>query len=494
MSWADPHAVPPPKPTGGDILRSAPRWVQVLMMVLTAVWVIMVLAMLFSGSFNLLGFCIQLPLLALITIPIARRIARTDRDPEMVWFVMAAFSAKMLGALARYYFTYVAYVSAGDAEEYNAAGKYLAPLYRSFNFSYDVGQVPGTGFLKFVTGVLYAVAGSSKLGAFMVFAWLGFIGLICCWRAFKRAVPHGDAHRYALLVLFLPSLLYWSSALGKDAWCVMGLGICSYGVARIMTRKPVSGLLILVLGMAAVLMVRPHVALVVGAGLVLAAMLYKPHRKSPLNPIVRVITFGILFVMMVILISQTESFLGVENLDQETVNAQLARAEGRTTDAGSSFTPVHVNTPLDFPYATATVLFRPFPWEAHNAQSIATALESMFLIVLTIRGWRRLLSIPRELRRSAYTSYCLGILLVFVFAFSSFSNFGILARERCQVMPFFLALICLEQFKKKDPLAPPGNGPGDLSLLAVTPEDPYKRFDPPDPDDPTAPPGAAEHG
>ncbi|HEY3725350.1 MAG TPA: hypothetical protein VGN59_18495 [Acidimicrobiia bacterium] len=476
MTWTDPSTVPPPPPTGADILRKAPKWVQALLATLGAVWVIIILAMLFSGSFNLLGFVVQLPLLTLITIPIAKRIARSDRDPEQVWFVMAAFAAKMLGALARYYFTYVAYVSAGDAEEYDASGRFLAPMYRSFNFSYDVGQVPGTGFLKFATGVLYSVVGSSKLGAFMVFSWLGFIGLLCCWRAFKRAVPTGDARRYALLVLFLPSLLYWSSALGKDAWSVMGLGICSYGVARVMTRKIPSGLIILALGLAAVTMVRPHVALVVGAGLVLAAMLYKPQKKSPLNPIVRVITFGLLLAMMLILISQTETFLGVENLDQETVNSQLARAEGRTVDAGSTFTPVHVNTPLDLPYATLTVLFRPFPWEAHNSQSVATALESLFLIVLTIRGWRRLWSIPRELRRSAYTAYCLGILLTFVYAFSSFSNFGILARQRCQVMPFFLALICLEQFRKKDEPARPFGASGDVSMLAPPPENPYARF------------------
>ena len=56
---------------------------------------------------------------------------------------------------------------------------------------------------------------------------LGFIGLLLCWRAFKRAVPSGDARRYGLLVLFLPSLLLsgfmfpyrgmpgWAQALGE---------------------------------------------------------------------------------------------------------------------------------------------------------------------------------------------------------------------------------------------------------------------------------------
>jgi hypothetical protein len=473
MTWTDPKAVPPAPKTGGDILREAPKWVQAFMLVLASTWVIMVVAMLASGSFNLLGFVVQLPLLTLITIPIARRIARYDRDPSQFWFVMAAFSAKMLGALARYYFTYIAYVSVGDAEEYDAFGRFLVPYYRSFDFSPDVGQVPGTGFLKFVTGILYSIVGSSKLGAFMVFSWLGFIGLLLCWRAFKRAVPSGDSRRYALLVLFLPSLLYWSSALGKDAWAVMGLGICAYGVSRVMTQKRASGLLILAAGLTAVVMVRPHVALTVGSGLVLAALLYKPSKTSPLNPIVRVLTFALLLGLMVLLISQTEKFLGVESLNQETVNASLANAEGRTLEAGSAFSPVTVNTPLDMPYATVTVLFRPFPWESHNGQTILTAAESIFLIALTVVGWRRLQSIPRCLRREPYVAYSLGIMLTFVFAFSSFSNFGILARQRCQVMPFFLVLICLEQYKRKDKARPSGKEPGDIELLATGPQNPY---------------------
>jgi hypothetical protein len=203
-------------------------------------------------------------------------------------------------------------------------------------------------------------------------------------------------------------------------------------------------------------------------------MLYKPSKTSPLNPFVRVLTFAILLVLMLVLISQTEKFLGVESLNQETVNSSLANAEGRTIEAGSAFTPVTVNTPLDMPYATITVLFRPFPWESHNGQTILTAAESVFLVVLSVRGWRRLRSIPGSLRREPYTAYSLGIMLTFVFAFSSFSNFGILARQRCQVMPFFLVLICLAQYKRKDPARPTGTEPGDMRMLATRPQDPYR--------------------
>ncbi len=475
MSWTDPALVPPPPPTPADILKKAPRWVQIIVFTLAAVWGIMVVAMLASGSFNLLGFVVQVPILALLTLPIARKVARSERDPEMVWYVMGAFAAKMLGGLVRYYFTAVTYVSSGDAEEYHDVATYLVPYYRSLDFSPPdpVGPIPGTGFLETVTGILYSVVGSSKLGAFMVFAWLGFLGLLLCWRAFRRAVPSGDHRRYGLLVLFLPSLLYWSSALGKDAWALFGLGLCAYGVSRALTRKPFSGLLFLSAGLWAVVMIRPHVGLTVFAGLVLAALLYKPHKSSPMNPIVRVITFGILFIIMILLISETEKFLGVETLNQETVNTQLSDAEGRTgkDEVGSVFTPVRVNTPIDLPYATITVLFRPFPWEAHNGQALFTSFESVFLIWLGIKGWRRLRAIPRIARRESYVAYCIGITLTFVYAFSSFSNFGILARQRCQVMPFFLVLLCLNELKKKErPQLPTG-----MDALASEPDDPYAR-------------------
>jgi hypothetical protein len=476
VSWTDPSTVPPPPDTPIDVLRKAPKYLQVLMLVLGAVWVIMLMAMVASASGNLLGWIIDIPVLTLITVPIARKIAKTDRDPDQVWFVMAAFAAKMLGSLVRYYFTYIAYVSAGDAEEYDGWGRYLAPYYRSLNFNppQKTGPIPGTGFLEKGTGYLYSVVGTSKLGAFAIFAWLGFIGLLLCWRAFCRAVPSGNRRSYGLLVLFLPSLLYWTSALGKDAWAVMSLGLCSFGVALAMTRKPIQGILFLAAGLTAVVMIRPHVALTVFAGMVLAALLYKPIKASPLNPIVRVITFGILFVTMLILVSQTQQFLGVDTLNQETVNTTLSDAEGRTTkDAGSTFTPVTVNSPIDFPYAFLTVIFRPWPFEANNGQSLATAAEGVFLIWYIFRHRRRLLGLPRALRREAYTAYCLGIVVTFVYGFSAFSNFGILARERCQVMPFFLALLCVAERPKKER---PGLPTAGIEDLGEQPPDPYARF------------------
>ena len=47
------------------------------------------------------------------------------------------------------------------------------------------------------------------------------------------------------------------------------------------------------------------------------------------------------------------------------------------------------------------------------------------------------------MRRSPYLAFCVSYVLLFVVAFSSFGNFGILTRQRVQVFPFFLVLLAV---------------------------------------------------
>jgi hypothetical protein len=49
----------------------------------------------------------------------------------------------------------------------------------------------------------------------------------------------------------------------------------------------------------------------------------------------------------------------------------------------------------------------------------------------------------RNFRRLPYVTFVVVYGVLFVIAFSSFGNFGILARERCQLLPFFLVLLAV---------------------------------------------------
>ncbi len=300
------------------------------------------------------------------------------------------------------------------------------------------------------TGVVYTFTGASKVSGAIVMSYLSFLGAVLLWRAFRRAVPDGLTYRYGLLVLFLPSLLYWPSALGKEGWALFCLGVASYGVARVTTGRILSGILWFAAGLGGITMLRPHVALTMFAGVTLAGLVGKSRRPGGGAGLLRIALFGALFVMFIFLASSTAQFFGVASLNTETINQTLADAEGRTTEAGSRFTPVNAtNNPALLPLAFVTVLFRPLPIEATSGVAAASALEGVFLIYLTVKSLRRLRSLPRSMRRYPFVAYCVGIVFTFVYAFSAFSNFGILARQRCQVLPFYLALLCLPEWNRE---------------------------------------------
>ena len=88
----------------------------------------------------------------------------------------------------------------------------------------------------------------------------------------------------------------------------------------------------------------------------------------------------------------------------------------------------------------------------------------------------------RQMRDSPYVAYSVGIVLSFTYAFSAFSNFGILARQRVQVLPFFLVLLCIpERAPKADPaeldgIAPAGVAPQEPFAGGPAPDDPYAAY------------------
>jgi xanthosine utilization system XapX-like protein len=296
--------------------------------------------------------------------------------------------------------------------------------------------------MRVVTGVLYTFTPGSRMSGFLIFAWLGFLGLVMYWRAFRMAVPVGDARRYAMLIFLLPSLVYWPSAIGKEAWMTFALGFCALGVARIFTNHIVSGVLLLALGFMMSGWVRPHLGLAVFAGLLIGVLVRKRRSRNPIVPIVAV---GLLLYVGLALVAQNQQYFGVENLTQEAIRNQLDNTERRTGEAGSSFSPVRVNNPLDFPLAFVTIFYRPTPLEAHNAQGMLTAAEGMILAGLTVLSWRRVAAMTLYARRYPFIPYAIGFIVLFVIAFSAFSNFGILARQRTQAIPLYLVLLALPQ-------------------------------------------------
>ena len=421
-----------------------------------------------------LGALITVTVLLVLTIPLAVVLGRLDNDPGLTTLLLAAFAAKMVGAYVRYTVLYDVYEGLGDAARYYDVGLQLAEQFKEGNWV--LGEVSGSRFIEILSGLAYTILPRSQLAGFVLFSWVAFLGLILFSRAIRVALPDANHRRYDLLLFFLPTLVFWPSSLGKEAWMVFVLGLASYGAARLFTHH-LSGLVPLGLGLWGASVVRPHMALIVLAALG-PAWLVRPtgRNRLGLSPFVRAIGFALLIVVLLTVVSRAETFFGVERLDAEGAEAVATDAGARTAQGGSKFESTQVSTPADIPVAAVTILFRPFLWEAGNTQGRITAAEGMVLFGLVLLSWRQLLALPRTMMRQPYVLYCLVFTLAFIVAFSSFNNFGILVRQRAQLFPFFLVLLTpLGRFERReevdeDPSArvPRSPAPNPYAARAVT--------------------------
>lgn len=390
-------------------------------------------------------------LLALST-PLLVILAHREADPRIGKLLAIALVAKLVAAGARFFVAFEVYDGRADAAMYIEYGEMLAEQFRSGVFDTEAAGRRGdrfisTPFMRYITGLVFAATGVSGLGGFMVFSWLGFWGIYAFHRAFVRAVPDGNHFRYALLIFFVPSVLYWPSTIGKEAWMLLCLGLGAYGASRILTRAS-GGYVITALAIGGLVMMRPHIAVVFATAL-LAGFIYRGRRDRPslAGPLPQVVGLALLAVVAVFALQETEEFFDVDEQQEagvtETAEQVLERTEEQTATGGSRFEVRRLTNPIELPRGIVTVMFRPFPNETDNAQALIASFEGLLLMGLFLVSWRRVWTGVKAMWHNPYVRFALVYSLIFIVAYTAIGNFGILARQRVQMFPFVLILLAM---------------------------------------------------
>jgi len=404
-----------------------------------------------TSTYDTWGALFVGPVLFAISLPVLARQARREGDRRLFWLLVLALLVKLLGALARDWVASEVYEGGADATKYYEDGVRLSGLFRSGIFSTGLDDVTGTDFISLFTGILYTLIGPTRLGGSLVYSWLAFCGLFLFYRAFVLAVPVGRTRSYARLLFFLPSILFWPTGIGKDAWMIFTLGIAAFGAARLLTGRTWNGIFLAGLGLWLAGLVRFHVAGILALALAAAYILRKPseeHRRR--SPAARGLALAAVAVLAIVLVLQAENFLERTGLQPDQgITTALQEVSRRTGQGGSEIQPSVLRSPWRVPIAAFTVLFRPLPIEAHNAQALLAALEGTFLLALCGLRFRWILAAFHSFRRQAYVTLSVAYTAVFILAFSAIANLGILARQRVQMLPFFLVLLCIPPRRRR---------------------------------------------
>lgn len=394
-----------------------------------------------SQSYNVWGSLLVAPVIGMINLVLIWQVSIREDDSWITRLMVAGFALKMLGSVARYFTIFVLYGGVGDANRYNVYAVIQHELWRRGQFVWEPGGKTGTQNLELVTTAVYTVIGPAPLAGFLVFASFAFWGCFLMYRAFRTAVPDGDHRVYAALLFLLPSLLFWPSSIGKESWLMLWLGVGALGVARYFGRLPWAWTLI-ALGAVGTAMIRPHITVLFVVGM-FVAQAFRPAGEQAMSVLNKVVGLVVVGGAVAVFATQSAEFLGIEDLDAESVVGVVDWASEQTSQGGSAFTPTSLGHPLGVPAAVGTMLFRPFPWEARGAPMLMQSLEGLLLLWLF---WVRRSSLRNMwacLRENPYVVFALAYAFAFILAFAGFSNFGIVARQRTLMIPFFLVLLAL---------------------------------------------------
>lgn len=375
----------------------------------------------------------------------------TRRHPFLRRLMVVGLLAKM--AAAGLYVTMVVrvYNYGADMTHYFYVAQGMATSYFQTGILTVPNPLYGTDFPPFLAQCIFVVTGISLPVAMVIFATMSFWGAYFLYRSFCIGFP--DATRFdmvAVLVFLLPSCVFWTASIGKDAVVMLGAGIATYGFARVHHRVGLQGYALLAAGLAIIMTVRPHMA-----GILAIAFIF-PHvfgaNRTGLSGLALKV-FGIpaLFALTWLFVSRGEAYVEMRDLSgSKAVVMQVAKSNsslGSSTYGGS----------LSSRLALAPfLLIRPFPFEVHNLQAAFASLEGIGMLVMFLRRRKVLYRTLLIIRSNPFAMFLALYTIEFTIIYAAATtNFGLLNRQRVMLLPFALMLFLGDSQSERPVVSPP---------------------------------------
>ncbi len=376
---------------------------------------------------------------------IINRVAFAEAYPWLIKVMTVSLILHLLAAPAQIFVTQHFYHGISDWTRYTHQGALLAPDFRHFNFTLagaNVRQIVNDGSVSIATGIVMTLVGANDLATFLVFSWLSFLGAVLFFRAFSLTFRGADPHRYALLVFFFPSLIFWTADASKEAIMTIALALVAYGTAKILARQK-GGFVLLIPGSVLAFYIRPNELVLILAAFVVALVVPTANVRQNYGGVRRVI--GVIFCAVLLLVSfkLTQHYL-VRN---GSVSGQLQTTSKNNSLAGSGGIPYSTN-PATYPRDVYEVLLNPLPVNFHGFGELIAAAENTLLLGLLFMSLRQLRMIPRAAFARPYVMMCLVYSASFFYAFAALGNLGLIERERSMLLPFFLVLFGIPRTPK----------------------------------------------
>ncbi|RAL21120.1 hypothetical protein DL240_13380 [Lujinxingia litoralis] len=384
--------------------------------------------------------------------------------------LIGAFALHLLAALAQVFITRDLY-GYGDMLTYFREGGFVADRMREDFVAYapdalrlivqqetqNLGWLnsasPATATMYGLSSWLHYLTQGSLYATCLLVAIGSFFGKLVMFRAFRPLFPPHLHRRLIAGMMWMPSIVFWSSGLLKESIAIIGLGLATYGIIRLTDSTSSTPRAAVALGAGSVIvgLVKTYI---LGPFAIAAGAWYYWQRGLRLSGgralSLRPLHFALAMALaMTAIIGIGELFprYALTNLVDEASRLQEVgqRVTGGSTFALSDTAPTSSSGQLAMaPMAVITALARPFIFEANNLMALVSALEMSFILgLLLLALYRRG---GHESWQVIMRSPPLVFTLIFVVLFAlgvglTTTNMGTLARYRMPMLPFYMLFI-----------------------------------------------------
>ncbi|MBY5942852.1 hypothetical protein KUW00_18405 [Halomonas sp. DP5N14-9] len=300
---------------------------------------------------------------------------------------------------------------------------YRASLNDGVEFSF------GTAGVIVFTSLFTQGLGLSFLGTFLVFNLAGYVGLL----AFAGSLHQAIAERalgirlLALAVLFLPSMHYWGSAIGKDALSFLSMGLSLWAALDLRRRH-----LLMVVAVMIMLVVRPHMA-----GIQLIALAAAFCLQPGVVLWQRLLLGTAALAGAAIIVPLALDYAGVgSGSDADQVMSYIELRQSYNQTGGGAVDIASMSLPMQL----FTYMFRPLPMEASSVFQLASSVDNVILLYLMVVGGIAAIT-GRNAPPANRLFLWFYLLLAWTILAMTTANLGIAARQKWMFTPVLIYLL-----------------------------------------------------
>ncbi|MEQ9405265.1 MAG: hypothetical protein RIM99_16880 [Cyclobacteriaceae bacterium] len=284
----------------------------------------------------------------------------------------------------------------------------------------------------------------------LFFAVFSFSGQWALYRTYTRLFGRTDIY-LTLIILLVPSMIFWGSGLLKDTITIGALGWTVHFLYKIFYFREFNlknFILLLLFGYITLLVKAYIIIILLGT---IAIWLYSINVQLIKDRLIRYSLGPIMILLYALMMYYATAVLTAGDLrysldgiaERARINAYdiyyRASAEGASSYYLGQLDGTFTGMLSLFPAAVNVSLFRPYFWEANNVLMLISSFESFLILVATIlillfrfKNFFRVLGNP-------HFRFCIFFSISFAFGVGvSTYNFGSLVRYKIPLLPFYL--------------------------------------------------------